>query len=232
MEIKMDRATEQKTTEMPEKLLSWLIDSRLGFLSKLTEGKPHGFFSAHLPVLATWSDEASYPVNMAVKGIGLLPRKDKLKHYTDIFEASIAASRSMPWDESLPERIEAIRMLYGNPDELDPTLIGGLEIFEGKTLENMKSNPHASLLYMGMSHGAREMKYISFQVNGTVELLDKESPYYKYLLASRKLFEFERFHLYQPDYPFGYIIHVEDAMDKSPFTKSNGHSHRMMRDKG
>ena len=60
----------------------------------------------------------------------------------------------------------------------------------------MRENPHASLLYVGMAYGREGMQYISFQVNGTVEVLEKDSSHYRFLLASRKLFEFDKKFLY------------------------------------
>jgi len=70
-----------------------------------------------------------------------------------------------------------------------------------------------------MSQNRDGIQYVSFQVNGEVEILGKDSPCYRYLLASRKLFEFDRFHLYQPDYPFGYLIRVKEVKDKSPWSR-------------
>ena len=71
-----------------------------------------------------------------------------------------------------------------------------------------------------MMHKEEGPEYISFQVNGEVELLGKDNPWYRYLLSSRKLFEFDNFHLYQPDYPFAYLIKVKEVRDKAPFTRS------------
>ncbi len=179
------------------------------------------YFSAHLPVMSTWNNDSPFPVNMTVKGIGLIPTMELLNDYADIFEGVLAESRTKPWQESLPARVAAINRLYGDKENFDPAVLGGLEIFEGKAFDNLKGNPYASLLYIGMAHTPAGMQYISFQVNGKVEILGKEDPYYRFLLASRKLFEFERFHLYQPDYPFGYLIRVLEVRDKSPWSRSH-----------
>lgn len=181
-------------------------------------GRQMRYFSAHLPVIATWREGDEFPVNMTVKGIGLIPKREFLMDYIDLFEATIVEARTMPWTESLPKRIEVMERLYSDIENFDPTLLGGLEIFEGTAFKNMRDNSMASLLYMGVSVVPEEIKtvnpqgpvavqYISFQVNGRVEILEKDSIYYRYLLAARKLFEFDRFHLYQPDYPFGYFIY-------------------------
>ncbi len=204
---------------IPAHFLEWLVSSRIKFLNDMKEGQPMRYFAAHLPVMATWRQGDSFPVNMTVKGIGLIPKAKYLQDYTDIFEAAIVEARAMPWRESLHKRIEAVHRLYQNTDNFDPAILGGLEIFEGKALENLRENPYSSLLYVGMSHTPQGMQYISFQVNGKVEILQKDNPCYRFLLASRKLFEFDKFHLYQPDYPFGYLINVVEVRDKSPWSR-------------
>jgi hypothetical protein len=208
---------------IPERCMEWFISSRMKFLQDLLDGKPMRYFSAHLPVMATWPDgkngKDEFPVNLTVKGIGLIPEQKLLADYSDIFEGVIAEARTIPWRESLSMRVEAVTRLYGQIDNFDPTVLGGLEIFEGRAFENMKENPRASLLYVGMTYSPEGMQYISFQVNGNVEILGKDSPYYRFLLASRKLFEFDKFHLFQPDYPYGYLMRVSEVRDKSPWSR-------------
>jgi hypothetical protein len=188
----------------------------------MKQGHQTKYMAAHLPVMATWDESRSFPVNMTVKGLGLLPEQDQLNNYTDIFESVIAEARSMPWKESMNKRLTAMSKLYGNVDNFDPALLGGLEIFGGKAFDNLRRSPYASLLYVGMTHTAESIQYISFQVNWKVTILEKGNPYYSFLLASRKLFEFEKFHLYQPDYPFGYLFQVVDVIDKSPWSRKPG----------
>lgn len=207
---------------IPTNCLEWLVSSRIRFFHSLREGKQIQYLPAHLPVISTWSGDNKFPVNMTVKGLGLLPKQDSLQHYTDIFECVIAEARSKPWSESLKKRVEALLRLYSDQENFDPTILGGLEIFNGKAFENLRGNPFASLLYVGMNHTPDGMKYVSFQVNSRVIILEKGDPYYRFLLASRKLFEFEKFHLYQPDYPFGYLFHVVEVIDKSPWSRKLG----------
>ncbi len=216
---------------IPERFLRWLASSRIRFLEELKAGRPMRYFSAHLPVMATWRKGEEFPVNLTVKGIGLIPKKDIIQDYIDLFEATIAEARTVPWMESLPRRIEVMERLYSEIEKFDPALLGGLEIFEGTAFRNMKNNSMASLLYMGVSVDHENIKtvepqspvaveYISFQVNGRVEILEKDNIYYRYLLSARRLFEFDRFHIYQPDYPYGYLIKVVEVKDKSPWPLS------------
>jgi hypothetical protein len=223
----MGTETRLTSGRLPAECLEWLAFSRLKFLEDVVGGRPMRYFSAHLPVMATWKKDRPqmFPVNMTVKGIGLIPKRDILQDYIDIFEGTIAESRSMPWEESLEKRVGVMSRLYGDIYNFESVMLGGLEIFEGKAHENMRDNPYASLLYVGMAYGKEGMQYISFQVNGTVEILEKASTYYRFLLASRKLFEFDKFHLFQPDYPFGYIIRVSEVRDKSPWSKATRNPH-------
>jgi hypothetical protein len=202
--------------------MEWLVSSRIELVHSMKEGHPAQYFAAHLPVMATWGEGKSFPVNMTVKGIGLVPEQEYLQHYTDIFESVIAEARSMPWMKSIHKRMKAMAKLYGDVTNFDHTLLGGLEIFGGKALENLRKNPHASLLYVGMTHTDNGIQYISFQVNSKITILEKGDPYYNFLLASRKLFEFDKFHLYQPDYPFAYLINVVEVIDKSPWSRKPG----------
>lgn len=206
--------------KIPTKCLEWLVSSRIRFLSNLKDDKPLHYFSAHLPVMATWGKDEPFPVNMTVKGIGLIPKAVILNDYTDIFEGVIAEAHTIPWNESLHKRIEAMSRLYADIENFEPVMLGGLEIFEGRAFEYLKENPCASLLYAGMAQNSSGVEYISFQINGKIEILEKDNPYYRFLLASRRLFEFEKFHLFQPDYPFGYLIKVVEIRDKSPWSRN------------
>lgn len=215
---------------IPAGFLQWLVSSRMRFLEGMKEGRPLRYFSAHLPVMATWRECEEFPVNLTVKGIGLIPKREALIDWIDLFEATIAEARASSWAQSLPKRIEVMERLYSDIENFDSSLLGGLEIFEGTAFKNMRDNSKVSLLYMGVSNDLEGMdtvspskpvavQYISFQVNGMVEILEKNNIYYRYLLAARGLFEFDKFHLYQPDYPFGYLIRVKDVMDKSPWPR-------------
>ncbi len=212
----------QTLNKIPPKCLKWLVSSRVEFLNSMRDGHPAKYFAAHLPVMATWSEDEAFPVNMTVKGLGLLPEQEYLQHYMDIFESVIAEARTIPWKESMHQRIKAMAKLYSDVNNFDHTTLGGLEIFGGKALDNLRKNPHASLLYVGMIHTPDGIEYLSFQVNSKVTILEKGDSYYRFLLASRKLFEFEKFHLYQPDYPFGYLFQVVDVIDKSPWSRKPG----------
>jgi hypothetical protein len=205
--------------QLPGHILEWLVSSRLRLLSEIKERKPVKHFAAHLPVMATWSDGRGYPINLTVKGIGLIPKEDLLSRFSGLFEDVFNQAQEKAWEQSLPLRIDTLLALYQDINHFDPDLLGGLEIFEGNAFSNLKKNSQTSLLYSGTTDTSGRFQYISFQINGTVELLPKDDPYYRFLLASRRLFEFEHFHLPQKNYPWGYLIRIQEVKDKSPWIR-------------
>jgi hypothetical protein len=202
--------------ELPELFFNWLISTRQNLVEDLRRKRPVKLLSSHLPVMATWAENSTYPVNLTVKGMGLVPKKKSLESSASLLETVFDQYKEISWENSLTPRIEAIKKIYGNRDALDRKHLGGLEIYSRKAYRNLLSNPYCSLLYMGIAMDHRKVRYISFQLNGRVEILEKENPYYRFLLAARKIFEFEVFHLVQSDYPFGYLLHIEEVIDKSP----------------
>ncbi len=196
---------------LDEKFLDWLIDSRLKVYEVLERGEFLKFFDAHLPVLITVDREGN--INTANKGVGLLPKKKYLDYYIKLFESTI--SKAKDWKKSFSMRLDAIREFYEHKDRIDRTKLGTLEIFEGRTLRNIRENPRVALHFTGS-----RPRYISFQVNAVAEVVNDENEYFQFLVLARKLFEHDSFHLFQPGYSFGYVFHVEECLDKTPFSKA------------
>jgi hypothetical protein len=211
--------SDKAPTQIPPRFLDWLVLSRRQLLDDLAQGRQVRFFSAHLPVASTWTQDGFFPVNLTIKGIGLVPREPLLTGFIDRFEEAFEFSQEAGWGESFPRRAEALRSLYADPAHFDAGRLGGLEIFEGRTLENLRALPRISLHYMGMLPRPERLGYLSFQVNGEVDICLPGDPYFRFLLAARRLFEFDRFHLPQHDYPLAYVIRVSEVLDKSPFIR-------------
>ena len=210
---------EHMPATIPSRFLEWMVRSRWQLLDELDQGRQVRFFSAHLPVIASWAADGSFPVNLSIKGIGLVPRESLLPDFIREFEDVFDQARKLDWGESFPQRSGALKRLYADPAHFDAGRMGGLEIFEGRTLKNLRALPRTSLLFMGMLPQPQRVSYLSFQVNGEVDICPPEDPYHRFLLAARRLFEFERFHLPQNEYPLAYVIRVFEVLDKSPFIR-------------
>jgi hypothetical protein len=200
---------------LPQPFLVWQSQARLEAFKIMEKNQTAAVRSlpAHLPVLATFG-EGDFPVNLTTRGIGLLPKSEVIKEITNDLENTIRDTQGKPWPETLSQRLTAIRKFYENPDLFDETRLGGLEIFEGQTLKNLKSNSRAALLYTGAAP-----TYASYQFNGIVQLINQDDPGYRFLLAARELFAQDAFHIHQIDYPYGYLFYPVEIKDKTPFPR-------------
>ncbi len=200
---------------MPDAFLLWQSQARIGMFEMMERGGGNSVHMApvHLPVLASLG-EGSFPVNLATRGIGVLPKDDRIAEFTDRFRKTRALADDARFGESLTERVREAREFYSKPELFDPYILGGLEIFEGTTPKNLMANPIASLLYTGEAP-----KFLSYQLNGVIEFVEPKNPYYEFLLAARELFAFDNFHVTQKSYPYGYIFHVVGVTNKTPFPR-------------
>jgi hypothetical protein len=201
--------------ELPADFLAWQSRARIGLFERLESKGSRAVSSlpAHLPVLATWGD-GPFPVNLATRGVGLLPREDRLRELTDMLRSAASQIDRTSWAASLPRRVAAIRTFYDHPELFETRLLGGLEIFERRTAVNLIRWPLASLLFT-----AEAPEYTSYQINCAVERVAEDNPHYRFLLAARELFAFDAFHIHQSRYPVGYLFHVVEVLDKKPFSR-------------
>jgi hypothetical protein len=200
---------------LPEIFLQWQSEARLRMFDVL---KTHGAEAvrmqpAHLPVLATLG-EGSFAINLATRGLGVLAMPERLEPLACLFEETRQRTEGRPWPETLSQRIEVVHDFYSDPANFDPWVLGGLEIFEGQTPRNLQRNPLASLLFTGEAP-----KFPSYQFDGVVTFVGPDDLAYRFLLAARELFAFDVFHIPQTRYPFGYLFHIVEARDKTPYPR-------------
>jgi hypothetical protein len=200
---------------LPDDFLVWQSQARLTMFKMMEDhgGKSVKMAPVHLPVLASLG-EGMFPINLATRGIGVLPKEEKLLEFTSKFRnAQTSADRSR-FSENLSERVGEAKEFYKNPELFNPYILGGLEIFEGQTSKNLMENPTVSLLYTGEAP-----KFPSYQLNGIIEFIQPKNPYYEFLLAARELFAFDNFHIAQHNYPYGYLVHIVEVINKTPFSR-------------
>lgn len=208
----MNPTVQLQYEQIPALFLKWQCDDRRAMFAALKRGEFPRFLSAHLPVVSTLNQQhAMFPVHSATKGVGLLPRMQFLdEHLTDISDCLVRCQDSAP-RESLDTRIEAALSLYDRPERIDPDVFGGIEIFRGQTYQNVLQDPRATLLFTG--HGPQ---YVSYQFNCLAEIVEPDDRRFLFLRGMRLLFEMERFHIQQPEYPLGYLFRVVEVFEKTP----------------
>ena len=109
--------------------------------------------------------------------------------------------------------LEAVRRFLDGGHISNEALVT-LEIFEKQTFANLNDFPIATLHFTGTGP-----VYRSFQVNAVVEILTPEHPAYRFAFLSRRLFEYDRFHITQTHFPFAYLFHPVEVRDKTPYAK-------------
>ncbi len=200
---------------LPPLFLSWQSEARLAAFELMHQKNAEAvrMMPAHLPVMVTYG-VGNFPANLTTRGIGLLPKEDKLTYYAELLENAARVNTYDPWEVSFHNRVMAIRSFYEHPDHFEESLLGGLEIFEGQSFKNLTRDPRASLLYTGQAP-----KFPSYQFNGLVEIIQEGNPYFRFLLAARELFARDSFHIHQIHYPYGYLFYPVEARDKTPFPR-------------
>ncbi|MFQ5613101.1 MAG: universal stress protein [Anaerolineae bacterium] len=203
---------EANAHELPPAFIEWQMSARREAYARIAGGKHPTRFGAHLPVAVTLNREGEFPIHTATKGTGFIPRAGYLERYIALFDDCLARCQGRPWKETLSERVAVARRFYEHPDHIDFRCLGLLEIFQGQTYRNLLANPCLSLHYTGDGP-----EYPSFQVNALAEVVGPEDKRFQFIYLARQLFEHDRFHIHQPNYPFGYVAWVQEVFDKSPF---------------
>ncbi|MEW6428487.1 MAG: PCP reductase family protein [Thermodesulfobacteriota bacterium] len=198
--------------KLPSSLASWLRLGRLAVYRQLLEDPDRiEFFHQHLPVLVTRPPDSPFPFNCGNKGVGFLPDEQNLDRYIALYRRTIEATRGMPWRQSLAQRLTAARAFHEDTAAIDQRCLTSIEIFQRQTYANLRDYPFASLLFTGSSP-----QYMSFQLNCAVEIIDEQDPRFAFIKLSRRMFEFDGFHIAQPDFHTGYLFWISEVLDKTP----------------
>ncbi len=195
---------------LPESFMEWMLEGRRAMYDRLEGKGSASFFGTHLPVVVTWCRHEPFPFNSGNKGVGLVPVADKLAQYSDLYEHTFESCRDIPWQESLPQRLAAVRRLLSEGDVSD-RMLASLEIFEKRTFGNICDFPIATLHYTGSGP-----VYRSFQINTVVEVVPMGEPAHRFAFWSRRLFEYDSFHITQTKFPYAYVFHPVEVRDKTP----------------
>ncbi len=199
-------------TPLPERFVDWIDEGRRGMYGRLRGNEENvNFFSQHLPVLVTYTPGSVFPFNCGNKGVGFLPKSEYLEEYTKLYRETMEKTRGIPWKDSLQQRLETVSRFNFNHDVIDYRCLTSLEIFEKRTFSNLCQNPLASLHYTGNCPS-----YTSFQLNCGVDIIGQDDPRHTFIMLSRIMFEYDSFHITQPQFPYAYLFWISEVQDKTP----------------
>ena len=204
---------EHKTETLPDSFITWQVSERMRMFKQLQSNIKPTFFAPHLPTLITYdsSEEGlAFPVNAACKGVGLVPNRKNISTIVKQLSEAYNHIESKGFEETLQDRINLASMFYSKLDSIDKKSLGGIEIFESKSYENIMKNHYVSLFFIG---GIPDYK--SYQINCVAEIIDSGQPFNEFIRLMRGLFEDARFHYQQPVYPYVIKYHVVQVMEKT-----------------
>lgn len=206
-----NRKSKYNLQKLPDDFIIWQINERLKLFDGLKNKKAPVFLSSHLPTLITINNnKTEFQVNAACKGVGLVSTDCQMNKLSDKINDILKKIDKHDFYESIDKRIQGAKLLYENKEKIDKYSLGGLEIFETKTYNNILKNPFVSLFYVSTFPS-----YKSYQINCIAEIFDKNHPFYRFMISMRSLFEEARFHYQQPVYPYAIKYHVIEVLDKS-----------------
>ncbi|MFO7637986.1 MAG: hypothetical protein R6X14_01580 [bacterium] len=203
---------------LPEDYLAWNFASRLRQLEEYREMLTGGMRRAptlsgpHSGMVATHGArrrDTHFTINNAVKGIGWLPRAEKLTEVRDLFRRT--------WDDSLPAKLAVLDSLYRQGAELfDLTKQTSLELyarpgFETHTFLNQLADPGVTIVFLDMPK--------SYELRCVVEMLHPDNPnltdYQRQVVDYINLVH-DYFHGQAPQPSIGVLYHVVQVFDNSP----------------
>jgi len=187
-----------------EPFMAWQLTSRINNLRFFLTGQGEREFAVHTGYMATASSQG-FPLNVAAKGLGLLPRGD-LSGWTAALEELIAKAGAKGEESTRKERLEFLLHLY-EKESWDDRVLTTIELYGKATWKNVHEDPRCSVLFSSYRN-------TSFLVNGVVEVVPPGHPVYRYVVALHDLF-----HLPggpRRDFPGVYRIWACEVWDKTP----------------
>lgn len=191
---------------LPDEFIKWQLERRKEGIENLLLGKGSGY-EAHLPVMATYGKKG-FKLNVAMKGVGLLPHKTLIKEYVSEWTVLTDDCVASGWDKTRKKRLEVLLDFYSSPDIFDKKHLFSIEMYGTKTFKNIKKSKQCALLFTDL--GYKEI--FSWQVNCKVKLKQFPDDVYKHAVLLHSLFHSKPTY----NYPCVYQMKVIGIGDKRP----------------
>ncbi len=204
-----------KTRQLPDGFIKWKRTAALKSLEAMGKRKRMSIAGSahHFGAIATcggYRDDADFSINNAFKGIGFLPKKDKIKEAIK----KLRSTRKV----SFKEKINVLKGLRQAEGFIDRTKLCSLELYTTKkrqthTFLNIIADPSVSVVFLDIP---------SYEVRAICQLVhpaDKTaSEYHRDILTYVNLLH-DYFHGKSPRDSIVMIFHVNQVFDNSPRSK-------------
>ena len=202
---------EYELKEFSDSFMKWNIEKRLATLDRFRNMQPPELAGPHNGIVASYGirrHDTDFKLNNAVKGMGFLPKYEKIQEIIEL----LANSK----DADFSEKLNVLEYLYENADEIfDKDKQASLELystpeFETQTFLNQMSNPISTIVFLDIP---------SFKLKTIVRLLHPEDPNlseYERLLVRYVNDVYSFFHGGRGTDITTVIYYVVEAYDNSP----------------
>jgi len=197
--------------ELPKAFLDWNFAGRHSYIGHLRKDEMPSLAGPHNGVVASHGlkrKDSQMSINNAVKGMGFLPKKEKLPEMLAFIKAT--------WNDSMERKLDILDSLYINcQDNFDRNKLISLELyskpsFETHTFLNQMTDPGVAIVFLDMK---------SFEVRALAQMLHPKdsqlSDYEKSVVEwCNKIHDY--FHGDMPWKSIAVIYHVTEVFDNSP----------------
>lgn len=191
---------------LPKPFLEWQLKFRRANIRFFLTREGEHDFAVHVGYMGTMNPAGPCPINIAAKGIGLLP-KTGIDELTAEIESLIQEGIAKGEEETREKRLLFLSKLYEEV-ELDPYSFTTIEIYAKTTWRNVMHDPRCSVLFSSYRN-------VSFLINGVAEVLRPGTQEYRFVVGIHDLFHLPR-NGKRREYPAVYRIWAVEAYNKTP----------------
>ncbi len=205
-------------TEVPERFIKWNFDRRLEQLKEIKDGLESGnmqmptLSGPHNGMVATHGnkrEDSAFSINNAVKGMGWLPKAEKIGEVKQMLLDT--------WDADIFKKLDVLTKLYEDGENVfDLTKQSSLELYsqpdyETQSFLNQMADPGVTMVFLDLPE--------SFKLRCVVQMLHPDNPnltdYEKDVVEYINLVH-DYFHGQMPRKSIGVIYHISQVYDNSP----------------
>ncbi|MDO9547469.1 MAG: hypothetical protein Q7J65_00695 [Candidatus Marinimicrobia bacterium] len=211
------RWQEYRTVDLPEKFIQWSVAKRLETMERFRKHQPPELSGPHNAMVASYGamrKDSQFKINNAVKGMGFLPKRGKIKAIIKMLEDT--------GDNPFPVKLDTLTAMYEKAADIyDMSKQVSLELyatpeFTTQTFLNQMLNPVAALVFLDIP---------SYKIKAIVHLIHPDDPnlsdyerdIVRYINLIHSYFHGE----FSKDF-IAAVYHVVEVYDNSPQKEGRG----------
>jgi uncharacterized lipoprotein NlpE involved in copper resistance len=210
--------TDLEVSDFPQSFVKWNFQRRLEQLKEIKEGLETGnmrmptLSGPHNGMVATHGNkrkDAIFSINNAVKGMGWLPKAEKIKEVKQMLLDT--------WEEDIFKKLDVLTKLYEQGEEIfDMSKQTSLELYshpgyETQSFLNQMADPGVTIVFLDLPE--------SYKLKSIVQMIDPNNPnlteYEKDVVDYINLVH-DYIHGQMPRKSIGVVYHAIQVYDNSP----------------